>query len=127
MIYTKRDSIYMKNNIIYNSILNFTYTSEDSSNINWDIGIEDNIYTFTSKKNKINLYKILACSSYWNYTEFRTAKRRFMIDYISNYLGYTKCLKKCTQLSMSTNSLIPKNQKSYNYKLAYSLYKKCTH
>ena len=50
----------MKNNIIYNSILNFTYTSEDSSNTNWDIGIEDNIYTFTSKKNKINLYKILA-------------------------------------------------------------------
>ena len=76
MIYTKRDSIYMKNNIIYNSILNFTYTSEDSSNINWDIGIEDNIYTFTSKKNKINLYKILAWPSYWNYTEFRTAKEK---------------------------------------------------
>ena len=122
----------MKNNIIYNSVLNFTNTSVDSSNINWDIGIEDNIYIDTHthshlKKNQINIYKILACSSYWNYTEFRTAKRRFMIDYISNYLGYTKCLKKCTQLSMSTNSLIPKNKKSYNYKLAYSLYKKCTH
>lgn len=75
----------MKNNIIYNSVLNFTNTSVDSSNINWDIGIEDNIYTFTSKINKSTYIRYL----HDHHTEItqnvEQQKRRFMLDYVSNY------------------------------------------